>query len=216
VEIATLVRECGATAIYITHDQAETFALADDIGILSHGRLIQMGSPEEIYLNPTTAFVARFTGLAGELAVHVHGPAAGGNVQVRLGDCLVEARAPRPLRRGMPAQLLVRPSAGALVASGDDRADRLGVVRDVAFRGRGYEHVVDLADGGRLHSLFFESKWGRGEQVGVKLDAQQCLLREQEASVEPGDGGEGALLAVMATSAKVTASPDDVLLEGVG
>ena len=136
VEIATLVRECGATAIYITHDQAEAFALADDIGILSHGRLIQMGSPEEIYLNPATAFVARFTGLAGELAVHVHGPSASGNVQVRLGDRLVEARAPRPLQRGIPAQLLVRPSAGGLVASGDDRADLLGVVRDVAFRGR--------------------------------------------------------------------------------
>ncbi|MGC1407265.1 MAG: ABC transporter ATP-binding protein [Candidatus Dormiibacterota bacterium] len=216
VEIATLVRECGATAIYITHDQAEAFALADDIGILSHGRLIQMGSPEEIYLNPATAFVARFTGLAGELAVHVHGPSASGNVQVRLGDRLVEARAPRPLQRGIPAQLLVRPSAGGLVASGDDRADLLGVVRDVAFRGRGYEHVVDLADGGRLHSLFSESKWGRGQQVGVKLDAQQCLLLEHETSVDLGDGGDGAPLAVMSRSAKLTTSPDAVLLEGVG
>jgi iron(III) transport system ATP-binding protein len=216
VEIATLVRECGATAIYITHDQAEAFALGDDVGILSHGRLIQMGSPEEIYLNPATAFVARFTGLAGELAVHVHGPSTGRNLRVRLGDRLVEARAPRPLQRGVPAQLLVRPSAGALVASSDDGADLLGVVRDVAFRGRGYEHVVDLADGGRLHSLFSESKWSRGEQVGVKLDAEQCLLLEPEPSVEPSDRADNAPLAVVSTSAKVTPAPDDVLFEGVG
>jgi iron(III) transport system ATP-binding protein len=192
------------------------FALADDIGILSHGRLIQMGFPEEIYLNSATAFVARFTGLAGELAVHVHGPATGRNLLVKLGDRLVEARAPRPLHRGVSAQLLVRPSAGALVASSDDRADLLGVVRDVAFRGRGYEHVVDLADGGRLHSLFSEFKWSRGERVGVKVDPEQCLLLEHEPSVEPGHGGDGAPLAVVSTAAKVTPSPDNVLLEGVG
>ena len=216
VEIATLVRECGATAIYITHDQAEAFALADDIAIMSNGRLLQMGSPEEIYLNPATAFVARFTGLAGELAVHVHGPAGGEKFEVRLGDRLVTARAPRQLRPGMPAQLLVRPSAGTLVPSGDERADLLGMVRDVAFRGRGYEHVVDLADGGRLHGLFSESKWGRGERLGVKLDAEQCLLLEFEPDIEPGDGGDGARRPKVSLVDTVLAAPDEALFEGIG
>ncbi len=49
VEISSLVREAGATTIYITHDQAEAFALADQVGVLEKGRLVQFGQPEQIY-----------------------------------------------------------------------------------------------------------------------------------------------------------------------
>src|ERR1700749_39351 len=75
LEISSLVREAGATTVYITHDQAEAFALADRGGILERGRLVQLGSPEQIYTQPATPFVARFTGLSGELPVQVQRPA---------------------------------------------------------------------------------------------------------------------------------------------
>jgi iron(III) transport system ATP-binding protein len=52
VEISSLVREAGATTLYITHDQAEAFALADRVGVLERGRLVQTGTPEEIYTRP--------------------------------------------------------------------------------------------------------------------------------------------------------------------
>ena len=52
LEIATLVREAGATAVYITHDQSEAFALADRIGVLEHGRLVQVSEPEDVYTHP--------------------------------------------------------------------------------------------------------------------------------------------------------------------
>src|SRR6202020_2397565 len=84
VEISTLVREAAATTVYITHDQAEAFALADRVGVLEHGRIVQQGTPEEIYTEPATPFVARFTGLAGELAVQLRGRAADGTVGVEL------------------------------------------------------------------------------------------------------------------------------------
>src|SRR5258705_13799747 len=73
LEISALVREAGATTAYITHDQAEAFALADRVGIPARGRLVQQGTPEEIYTQPATPFVARFTGLPGELPVQVRG-----------------------------------------------------------------------------------------------------------------------------------------------
>jgi iron(III) transport system ATP-binding protein len=73
VEISSLVREAGATAVYITHDQAEAFALADQIGVLQRGSLVQFGRPEQIYTEPASPFVARFTGLAGEVAVTTRG-----------------------------------------------------------------------------------------------------------------------------------------------
>ena len=68
IEIGTLVRESGASAVYITHDQGEAFALGDDVGVLQAGRLVQYDTPEGVYRRPASAFVARFTGLAGELA----------------------------------------------------------------------------------------------------------------------------------------------------
>jgi iron(III) transport system ATP-binding protein len=54
VEISALVREAAATTVYITHDQAEAFALADKVGVLERGRLVQAGTPEEIYTRPAT------------------------------------------------------------------------------------------------------------------------------------------------------------------
>jgi hypothetical protein len=66
LEISALVREAGATTACITHDQAEAFALADRAGVLERGRLVQRGTPGEIYPQPATPFVARFTGLTGE------------------------------------------------------------------------------------------------------------------------------------------------------
>lgn len=65
VEIATLTRQSGATAVYITHDQSEAFALADEIAVLDRGNLVQFGPPEDIYHRPATPFVARFTGISG-------------------------------------------------------------------------------------------------------------------------------------------------------
>jgi iron(III) transport system ATP-binding protein len=85
VEISSLVREAGATTVYITHDQAEAFALADHIGVLEEGVLVQSGSPEDVYHHPATPFVARFTGLAGELPVRVAGQAGDGALELAAG-----------------------------------------------------------------------------------------------------------------------------------
>lgn len=61
-ELTLLQKELGTTSIYVTHDQQEALALSDRIAVMRAGRLIQLGSPEELYRNPETAFVARFLG----------------------------------------------------------------------------------------------------------------------------------------------------------
>ncbi len=180
VEIATLVREFGPTVLYITHDQSEAFALADEIGILQEGRLVQLGTPETIYRDPGSAFVARFTGLAGEIPVHAGAVAANGLVSVAVAGTSLPARMPHPLPVGAPAQMMVRPSAGSLCSPSSTTTHLQGQVRDVAFRGRGYEHVVDLVDGSRLHSLFSEVRWSRGDHVGVALDPEGCLVLQDD------------------------------------
>jgi iron(III) transport system ATP-binding protein len=176
VEISSLVRGAAATTIYITHDQAEAFALADRVGVLQHGRLVQAGPPEEIYTSPATPFVARFTGLSGELPVRIRavGPGLveveppGGN-----GASPLRVRAPAAAA-GPSALLMIRPTGVRLVSGLGDEHHLTGVVADVAFRGRGYEHAVDLPGSGRLTGVFAETRAARGESVGLRLEPGGC------------------------------------------
>lgn len=61
-ELASLLHELGQTAIYVTHDQDEAFAIADEVGVMSAGELVRVGTPAEVWTHPQTEFVARFVG----------------------------------------------------------------------------------------------------------------------------------------------------------
>jgi iron(III) transport system ATP-binding protein len=200
VEISALVREAGATTVYITHDQAEAFALADRVGVLEQGRLVQEGTPEEIYTQPASPFVARFTGLSGELAVRVTGTAGDGMVHVEPAGGAAAAGRPvlaRHSRGPAPADglLLVRPTGVRLSAPHRDEHHLTGTVADVAFRGRGYEFAVDVPGHGRLTGVFARHRAARGETVGLRLEPEGCHLFPAApggAAASPaGPGGEG-------------------------
>jgi iron(III) transport system ATP-binding protein len=184
VEISSLVREAGATTVYITHDQAEAFALADVIGVLEEGALVQYGTPEEVYNHPATLFVARFTGLAGELPVRVTGHGSDGTLDVAAaGGGSGRLPAMRPARTGVPqlrpgdeALLAIRPTGIHLDRPVTDEPHLTGRVADVAFRGRGYEYAVDLPGLGRLTGVFARHRAERGQEVGMRLDPEGCHL----------------------------------------
>jgi iron(III) transport system ATP-binding protein len=181
VEISALVREAGATTVYITHDQAEAFALADHIGVLEEGVLVQAGAPEDIYNHPATPFVARFTGLAGELRVRAVAHGGDGTLEIVAADGAV-GRLPvmRPagpaLRPGDAALLAIRPTGVFLTHTSADERHLTGRVADVAFRGRGYEYAIDLPGLGRLTGIFARHRAGRGDEVGLRLDPEGCHL----------------------------------------
>jgi iron(III) transport system ATP-binding protein len=188
VEISSLVREAGATTVYITHDQAEAFALADQIGVLEEGVLVQAGTPEDVYHHPATPFVARFTGLAGELRVRVAAHGGDGTLEIVAADGAV-GRLPvmRPtgggagpagggLGPGDAALLAIRPTGVFLTHAEADERHLSGRVADVAFRGRGYEYAIDLPGLGRLTGVFARHRANRGDEVGLRLDPEGCHL----------------------------------------
>jgi iron(III) transport system ATP-binding protein len=194
VEISSLVREAGATTVYITHDQAEAFALADHIGVLEEGVLVQSGSAEDVYHHPATPFVARFTGLAGELAVRVAGPGADGALEVTASgivDGSVRLPSLRPaaagsgLKPGDEALLAIRPTGILLLRTADETPHLTGTVADVAFRGRGYEYAIDLPGLGRLTGIFARHRTERGDSVGMRLDPEGCHLFPADAGAVP-------------------------------
>ena len=200
VEISSLVREAGATTVYITHDQAEAFALADHIGVLEEGVLVQSGSPEDVYHHPATPFVARFTGLAGELSVRVTGHGGDGTLELTAagvadGSVRLPALRPAPgaggpasgLRPGDDALLAIRPTGIVLLRSAEETPHLTGRVADVAFRGRGYEYAIDLPGLGRLTGVFARHRADRGDSVDLRLDPEGCHLFPAEAKADEKD-----------------------------
>ena len=184
VEISSLVREAGATTVYITHDQAEAFALANVVGVLEEGVLVQSGTPEDVYNHPATPFVARFTGLAGELRVRVAAHGSDGTLEITapagtagtLPALRPAGDAGKTLRPGDDAVLAIRPTGVRLASLTDGSPHLTGRVADVAFRGRGYEYAIDLPGLGQLAGVFARHRATRGDEVGLRLEPDGCHL----------------------------------------
>src|SRR6201999_3948618 len=67
-DLRVILKQTGMTALYVTHDQAEAVVLGDRIGVMRNGKLLQMGTPDQIYNRPADPFVANFTGATNELS----------------------------------------------------------------------------------------------------------------------------------------------------
>ena len=195
IEIATLTRESGATAVYITHDQSEAFALGDEIVVLDRGRIVQHAAPEEVYHRPATPFVARFTGIAGDLPGRV-ALIEGDDVVADVAGGRLRCRAGGPITAGAAVRLLVRPAATRLASVPGAAAGSLaGRVIDVAYRGRGYDHVV-ACEAGSLAAVFSPNRQPYGTNVVVEIDPAGCLAFIDATTPEVTSGYQQDVTAV--------------------
>ncbi len=128
-ELKRAIREVAITTLFVTHEQEEAFELGDRVAVLDRGRLEQVGTPEELFENPATRFVATFIGRSSVLPV-VWDEGA------RLpGGPLWPALAGAPLARGAAGDLVVRPESVAFAPA--PRPDALpGAVEERRFAGR--------------------------------------------------------------------------------
>jgi len=143
-EIRRVQLEVGTTTLFVTHDQEEALAIADRVGVMSAGRLEQLGAPTDVYHRPSSPFVAEFVGLTNRLPCTVSGGAAE-VLGVRLP--LVDPSAPDG-----PAVALVRPEA-VTPAGGvpdDETGPLVGQVIATAFLGATSRITVDLGAAGTV------------------------------------------------------------------
>jgi iron(III) transport system ATP-binding protein len=114
-EIKSLQRQLGVTTIMVTHDQEEALSVADRIVVMNHGVIEQVGTPEQVYREPATPFVADFVGRINVLPART---LAGGAVQV--GPSVL--RCPHELPAGRDVKLYLRPEdvLARPIAEGDD------------------------------------------------------------------------------------------------
>jgi len=150
-ELRTILKSLGVTAIYVTHDQQEAFAVADCVVIMNRGRKVQEGRPEEVYQRPATEFVARFLGLENLLPGRVVAAGLPLAVETALGRLTAMDSPALPV--GQDVTVLIRPE-GARCLGTDTPVENLivGQVQNRSFRGGHYQ--ITMAAGGT--SLRFE------------------------------------------------------------
>ncbi|MXY01629.1 MAG: ABC transporter ATP-binding protein [Acidimicrobiales bacterium] len=141
VELKALQREVGITFVFVTHDQEEALAMSDRVGVMSEGRLLQVGTPAEVYEHPANRFVADFIGRTNLLEGVTESPSA-----VRL-DAGAVVTAPNELAAGSPVALSVRPEQVQLHRCGEapEGAPCLdGVITDATYLGHAFVYTVAI------------------------------------------------------------------------
>lgn len=136
-ELTLLQRQLGTTSIYVTHDQQEALALSDRIAVMRSGRLIQVGTPETLYQQPATAFVARFLGGSNIVADPALAERMAGTA--RPADNMVLAVRPEDLTfssKGVEVQVKSRQFLGAVTEwwlEADGHSIRAWIQPDIGF-----------------------------------------------------------------------------------
>ena len=114
IELKQLQAAFGTTFVYITHDQSEALVLSDHVGVMNRGRFEQLGTPQQLYYEPATPFVAGFVG-ANNRIVGRATAVAGLEVEVTTAEgWAIRARAAAPLASGAAVEAFVRPEAASL------------------------------------------------------------------------------------------------------
>jgi iron(III) transport system ATP-binding protein len=185
-EIRRLHEAFQITTVYVTHDQGEAMVTSDRIAVMKAGRVEQMGTPEEVYERPATAFVAGFVGrtnlLAGTLVED-------GGVVECAGGLRLRAAAGPAHRRGTAVTVSIRPHTIALAPAGDPASDeppggdahvnRLrGTVARAIYFGSAMDYLVTLAGAGITIRVTGhpDQRLAVGQPVAVRIDTGRCIL----------------------------------------
>jgi multiple sugar transport system ATP-binding protein len=181
LEIGRLVRRLGVTALYVTHDHVEAMTLADRIAVMRAGRIVQVGTPRDVYEHPATSFVGAFLGSPPMNLIPARAD----------GDALVAGpfRFPLPVlssSRPLPPRLEVgvRPEHVRCGAPGQGVGGPSGEVVAVEPLGAETHLVVRVGD---LELRAVARGWdapGRGDTVHVGIDVARAIVFSAEAGGE--------------------------------
>ncbi len=140
VELDAIHDEVGITFLYVTHDQSEAMSISDQIAVMNHGQVQQIGTPNEIYETPRNSFVAAFIGDTNFLTGTVENSLEANTSLARIDDDItIIVENDRPLRAGDPIHLSLRPEKIQLTRSEPPTApqrNRLtGIIEDAIYYG---------------------------------------------------------------------------------
>ena len=169
-EVGAILRAEGTTAILVTHDQHEAFAMADQVGVMHQGRIQQWDTPYNLYHRPVNRFVADFVGQGVFVPGQVQ---AGGAIRIELGELSSAAASPATgWHSGDPVSVLLRPDD----IVHDDASDVTAEVVAKTFRGAEFLYTLRLGSGEEVLSLVpSHHDHATGERIGIRLDVDHVV-----------------------------------------
>jgi len=178
-EVREIIKRTRTTAVLVTHDQHEAFAMADEIGVMHEGRIQQWDSAYNLYHRPANRFVADFVGEGVFLPAKVLGSR---KVEIELG--VLEGDVPNACQVGCDAcgkgcltDILLRPDD----VMHDDNAPTQAEVVHKAFRGAEILYTLRLASGRKVLALVpSHHNHALGERIGIRLDVDHVVAFQPE------------------------------------
>ena len=156
LELKRIQQEVGITFIYVTHDQEEAMTMSDNLAVMRHGKIEQIGPPEDVYESPQTEFVASFLGASnlidGELKEQGDGHSS---VLLTGGDVVIVPSERAPFRPGAAVKVGVRPEKITISADDDSQPESgwnavTGVLRMSTYIGVSHQYKVEGPGGKEL------------------------------------------------------------------
>jgi multiple sugar transport system ATP-binding protein len=183
-ELKALQRSLGVTTVYVTHDQVEAVTLGDRVAVLKDGRLVQVGTPDELYARPATPFVGGFIGtppmniFPAKATFHADGIDVTAASGVRWLAAPTALRGPRSLPAGGPVPVTAgfRPEHVSVVSPSGRAADRATVLegRVEIVESLGRERLLHVRAGGlALTLLAGRDAPNEGEPIRVAIDPER-------------------------------------------
>ena len=180
-EIAHLHKQYGITTIYVTHDQTEAMVISDRIAVLNGGRLMQLGTPSDIYAKPANKFVAGFMGTTNFIRGKVVGT-AGDHTQVRTHEGLAIYGSGDGLAKGQPVHVAVRPENIEFVSERQDTDHEIDrnmfdakIVR-ATYVGEVIDYQINLGDSLIRAKGNIRGQKAAGETARIHLDPDQLVV----------------------------------------
>ncbi len=177
MELRDILSEAGTTALLVTHDQYEAFAMADMVGVMQAGAIAQWDAPYRLYHRPDTRAVADFVGMGSFLPGRLHQRDGLAEVRFELGVLPIRARTDQALAGASAnpdghVSILLRPDD---VVHDDASPLQAEVVRK-AFRGAQFLYTLRLPSGAELLALVpSHHNHAIGERIGIRLDADHIV-----------------------------------------
>jgi ABC-type Fe3+/spermidine/putrescine transport system ATPase subunit len=174
LDVRAILKRIGITAIYVTHDQTEAYAVSDRLAVMEAGRIVQVGPPQSIYNNPATPFVARFLGFRNLIPGRAN---EDGLVQTAVG----RFRPDRAVPGSRPVTLLIKPGMldNQYSHSQSPGVNEIaGTVDVITFRGRFTQVWLMAGDVRILFEYPGDVPFELGKFVTVPVSPRQLLVYE--------------------------------------
>jgi putative spermidine/putrescine transport system ATP-binding protein len=193
VEIRRIQRQVGITTVFVTHDQAEAFALADRIGVMTQGRLRQLADPASIYERPASVTVGRFIGQVNALSGRI-AALDGERARLKVGDTVEIVGTGVDLERGAPATAIVKQERVRLSRERPPTIDNVlpSRIQAMTYLGNQISYLCELP-GFAVTALVpnhpaFE-RFAPGDNVFVSWSSRDCCMYSAERAAAADAGG---------------------------